>query len=181
MNKQKNEGSLIRPFPLIDQEIAQTVDGVGVILFDSRIESDTAMNFIVSQAWKLKTADEITEMLALGIIDDPAYTRVVREWDFDKEEWVDVKLVDPPLKKGDQVLAFVNSMGGTPAIELPILYRKLHEICEKKGLKIVRAIMGPIITSLEMQGCSITLLKMDDELIELWDYPVKTIGMRWGM
>jgi dihydroxyacetone kinase-like protein len=133
------------------------------------------------QRMKLKTADEITEMLALGIIEDPAWTRTVREGDFDKEEWVAVELVDPPLKKGDQVLAFVNSMGGTPAIELPIVYRKLHEICEKQGLKIVRTIMGPIITSLEMQGCSITLLKMDDELIELWDYPVKTIGMRWGM
>jgi dihydroxyacetone kinase-like protein len=130
---------------------------------------------------KLKTADEITEMLALAIIEDPAYTRTVREWDFGKGEWVDVELVDPPLQKGDQVLAFVNSMGGTPAIELPIVYRKLHEICEKKGLKIVRNLMGPIITSLEMQGCSITLLKMDDELIEMWDAPVKTIGMRWGM
>jgi dihydroxyacetone kinase-like protein len=79
------------------------------------------------------------------------------------------------------VLAFVNSMGGTPEIELPILYRKLHEICEKKGLTIVRNLMGAYITSLEMQGCSITLLKMDDELIELWDAPVKTAGLRWGM
>ena len=72
-------------------------------------------------------------------------------------------------------------MGGTPAIELPILYRKLHEICEKKGLTIVRKLMGPYITSLEMQGCSITLLKMDDELIELWDAPVNTPGLRWGV
>jgi dihydroxyacetone kinase-like protein len=130
---------------------------------------------------KLKTADEITEMMALAIIEDPAYTRTVREWDEGKGDWVDVELMDPPFKAGDQVLAFVNSMGGTPAIELAIIYRKLHEVCKKKGLKIVRNLMGPIITSLEMQGCSITLLKMDDELIEMWDAPVKTIGMRWGM
>jgi len=129
----------------------------------------------------LKTADEITEMLALAIIEDPAYSRTVRELDEEKGEWVDVTLEDPPFKAGDQVLAFVNSMGGTPAIELAILYRKLHEICEKKGLKIVRNLIGPYITSLEMQGCSITLLKMDDELLELWDAPVKTIGMRWGI
>ncbi len=128
---------------------------------------------------KLKTADEITEMLALSIIEDEAYTRTVREWN--GEEWADVELVDPPFQRGDQVLAFVNSMGGTPDIELHILYRKLHEICEKKGLKIVRNLIGPYITSLEMQGCSITLLKMDDELIELWDAPVKTPGLRWGM
>ena len=130
---------------------------------------------------KLKTADEITEMLALSIIEDSTYTRTVREWDEDKGEWVDVTLVDPPFKAGDQVLAFVNSMGGTPDIELAIIYRKLHEICEKKGLKIVRNLVGRYITSLEMQGCSITLLKMDDEMIELWDAPVKTPGLRWGI
>lgn len=130
---------------------------------------------------KLKTADEITETLALGIIEDPTYTRTVREWDEGQGEWAEVELVDPPFKAGDQVLAFVNNMGGTAAIELPIIYRKLHEICEKKGLKIVRNLIGAYITSLEMQGCSITLLKMDDELLELWDAPVKTIGLRWGM
>ncbi|GAG06713.1 unnamed protein product, partial [marine sediment metagenome] len=129
----------------------------------------------------LKTADEITEMLALSIIEDPAYSRTVRELDEEKGEWVDVALEDPPFKAGDQVLAFVNNMGGSAAVELPIIYRKLHEICEKKGLKIVRNLIGPYITSLEMQGCSITLLKMDDELLELWDAPVKTIGMRWGI
>lgn len=128
---------------------------------------------------KLKTADEITELLALSIIEDPAYRRIVREWDEEREEWVEIELEDPPFKPGDKVLAFVNSMGGTPDIELPIVYRKLHEICEKKGLKIVRSLMGRYITSLEMQGVSITLLRMDDELIELWDAPVKTPALRW--
>lgn len=128
---------------------------------------------------KLKTADEITELLALSIIEDPAYRRVVREWDEEREEWVEIELEDPPFKPGDKVLAFVNSMGGTPDIELPIVYRKLYEICEKKGLKIVRSLIGRYITSLEMQGVSITLLRMDDELIELWDAPVKTPALRW--
>jgi len=130
---------------------------------------------------KLKTADEIAEMLTLGIIEDGTYKRTVREWDMGKEEWVDIDLVDPPLKKGDKVLAFVNSMGGTPAIELAIVYRKVHEVCKKHGIEIVRNLIGPVITSLEMQGCSVTLLKMDDEMIGLWDAPVLTIGMRWGM
>ncbi|MGB9777254.1 MAG: dihydroxyacetone kinase subunit DhaK [Anaerolineae bacterium] len=130
---------------------------------------------------KLKTADEITEMLALAIIEDPPYRRTVREWDEDKMEWVDVELEDPPFRPGDPVLAFVNSMGGTPDIELPIVYRKLHEICTKKGLKIVRNLIGRYITSLEMQGVSITLLRMDAEMIDLWDAPVKTPGLRWGI
>lgn len=130
---------------------------------------------------KLKTADEVTEMLSLSIIEDETYSRTIREWDEAQGEWADVVLEDPPFKTGDQVLAFVNSMAGTPYIELYIIYRKLHEICEQKGLKIVRNLIGPYITSLEMQGCSITLLKMDDELLELWDAPVKTPGLRWGM
>jgi dihydroxyacetone kinase-like protein len=130
---------------------------------------------------KIKTADEVTEMLALSIIEDPTYTRTVREWDDDKGEWVDVELKDPPFKSGDRVLAFVNSMGGTPLAELYVVYRKLADLCEKKGLQIVRNLIGAYITSLEMQGCSITLLKMDDEMIRLWDAPVKTPGLHWGM
>ncbi|MCS7325647.1 MAG: dihydroxyacetone kinase subunit DhaK [Anaerolineae bacterium] len=130
---------------------------------------------------KMKTADEITEMLAISIIEDPAYRRTVREFDEQKGEWVEVELVSEPFRPGDSVLAFVNSMGGTPDIELPIIYRKLHEICEKKGLKIVRRLIGRYITSLEMQGVSITLLRMNDELIDLWDAPVNTPALRWGM
>ncbi len=128
-----------------------------------------------------KSADEITEMMALSIIEDPAYQRILREWDEDKQEWTDVELIDPPLASGDSVLAFVNGMGGTPISELYIVYRKLVEICEQKGLKILRNLVGSYITSLEMQGCSITLLKMDDELTKLWDAPVKTMSFRWGV
>jgi phosphoenolpyruvate---glycerone phosphotransferase subunit DhaK len=129
----------------------------------------------------LKSADEITETLALSIIEDAPYTRTVREWDEEKGEWVDVELIDPAFEKGDKLLAFVNSMGGTPISELYIVYRKLAEICEQKGLQIVRNLIGPYITSLDMQGCSITLLKLDDEMIRLWDAPVKTPSLRWGV
>jgi dihydroxyacetone kinase-like protein len=106
---------------------------------------------------KIKPADEITEMLLTPIIEDL------------------------PYKAGDEVLLFVNSMGGTPLIELYILYRKAVEILEAKGIKVTRNLIGPYITSLEMAGASITLLKMDDDLTKLWDAPVKTAGMRWGI
>jgi phosphoenolpyruvate---glycerone phosphotransferase subunit DhaK len=125
--------------------------------------------------------DEITEMLALSIIEDESYSRTIREWDLQKGEWVDIELTDPLFQQGDQVLAFVNSMGGTPVSELYIVYRKLVEICNKKGLQIVRNLIGPYITSLEMQGCSITLLKLDNEMVKLWDSPVKTPSLRWGV
>ncbi len=105
---------------------------------------------------KIKPADEIVEMLLNPILEDL------------------------PFKAGDEVLAFVNSMGGTPDIELYIAYRKVHKMLEEKGIKIVRKLVGRYITSLEMQGISITLLKMDDELKELWDAPVNTPALRWG-
>ncbi|MFQ4141930.1 dihydroxyacetone kinase subunit DhaK [Chlorogloeopsis sp. ULAP02] len=129
----------------------------------------------------IKSANEIAEMLALSIIEDKSYSRTVREWDETKGEWVDVELIDPAFTKGDRVLAFVNSMGGTPVSELYVIYRKLAEICQKHGLQIVRNLIGAYITSLEMQGCSITLLKLDDEMIRLWDAPVKTPSWRWGI
>jgi dihydroxyacetone kinase-like protein len=129
----------------------------------------------------IKTADEIAEILALSIIEDTSYSRTVREWDENQGEWVDLELVNPPFEKGDKLLAFVNSMGGTPVSELYIIYRKLAEICQKKGLHIARNLIGPYITSLDMQGCSITLLKLDDETIRLWDTPVNTVSLRWGV
>lgn len=133
------------------------------------------------QRMLLQSADEITEMLAISIIEDSAYTRTVREWNTEKGEWVEIELTDFSLQSGDSVLALVNSMGGTPLSELYIVYRKLSEICQNKNLHIVRNLVGNYITSLDMQGCSITLLKLDDELIKLWDAPVKTPSLRWGM
>lgn len=88
---------------------------------------------------------------------------------------------DLGIGDGDRVLAFVNSMGGTPLIELYIVYGALHGFLGERGISIERNLIGPYITSLEMQGCSITLLRLDDELIELWDAPVNTPGLRWGV
>jgi dihydroxyacetone kinase-like protein len=90
-------------------------------------------------------------------------------------------LDDLPFDRGDNVLAFVNSMGGTPLIELYVVYNDLRKLLEGRGVNIVRNLIGPYITSLEMQGASITLLKLDDELTELWDAPVNTPGLRWGV
>ena len=130
---------------------------------------------------KLKSVDEITEMMTNSILDDPAYHRVLKEWDAGKNQWVDVEVVDDPFKKGDQVIAFVNSMGGTPVSELYGVYRKMAHVLEKRGIKVVRNLIGPFITSLEMQGCSITLLKADDEILKYWDAPALTPALRKKM
>jgi phosphoenolpyruvate---glycerone phosphotransferase subunit DhaK len=87
---------------------------------------------------------------------------------------------DIPYEEGDEVLAFVNGMGGTPLIELYIVYNELHKYLEGRGIKIARNLIGSYITSLEMAGCSITLLRLDDELKRLWDAPVDTLALKWG-
>jgi dihydroxyacetone kinase-like protein len=87
---------------------------------------------------------------------------------------------DLPFESGDKVLAFVNGMGGTPLIELYIVYRELNLFLQDKGITIERRLIGDYITSLEMAGCSITLLKLDDELTRLWDAPCDTPGLRIG-
>ncbi|MBZ5616748.1 MAG: dihydroxyacetone kinase subunit DhaK [Acidobacteriia bacterium] len=90
-------------------------------------------------------------------------------------------LKDLPFKSGESVILFVNGMGGTPLIELYIVYRKAAQIAAQHGLKIVRNLVGNYITSLEMAGCSITLLRANDELVQLWDAPVNTPALRWSI
>ena len=131
--------------------------------------------------FSMKSADQITEMMASAILDDEAYTRTVREWDRETRDWVSKELTDDPFKSGDQIIAFVNSMGGTPISELYVIYRKLNEIVEARGIKIVRNLIGSFITSLEMQGASITLLKVDEEILRFWDAPVNTLALRQGL
>jgi phosphoenolpyruvate---glycerone phosphotransferase subunit DhaK len=87
---------------------------------------------------------------------------------------------DLPFSSGDRVLAFVNGMGGSPLIELYLMYGEVAKLLEGHGLQIERNLVGNYITSLEMQGCSITLLKLDDEMVRYWDAPVDTPAMRWG-
>jgi len=106
---------------------------------------------------KIASAAEITSMLATPILDDL------------------------PFVAGDKVLAFVNGMGGTPLIELYIIFAELKKILDGRGITIARNLVGNYITSLEMAGCSITLLRLDDELTKYWDAPVLTPALRWGL
>jgi dihydroxyacetone kinase-like protein len=87
---------------------------------------------------------------------------------------------DLPFSSGDKVLAFVNGMGGTPLLELYVVYAEVAKIAQERGLQIERNLVGNFITSLEMQGCSITLVKLDDDMIRYWDAPVNTPALRWG-
>jgi dihydroxyacetone kinase-like protein len=90
-------------------------------------------------------------------------------------------LGDLEFAGGDGVLAFVNGMGGTPLIELYLMYGEVATLLEKAGVQVARTLVGNYITSLDMAGASVTVHKADDELIRLWDAPVETAGLRWGV
>ena len=90
-------------------------------------------------------------------------------------------LEDLPYGDGDSVLAFVNGMGGTPLIELYLMYDEVNQILCRPGHHGGAFPGRQLHHSLEMAGCSVTLLRPDDELLRLWDAPVKTPGLRWGV
>ena len=90
-------------------------------------------------------------------------------------------VADLPFESGDPVLAFVNGMGGTPLLELYVMFGEVARILTGHGLTIARSLVGSYITSLDMAGVSVTLLRVDDELLSLWDAPVNTPALRWGI
>jgi len=103
----------------------------------------------------LAGADEITELLLTPVADDLG------------------------LAGGEDVLLFVNGMGGTPASELYVVYRQARKLLEARGVKVTRSLVGNYVTSLEMQGASVTVLRLDSELTALWDAPVHTAALHW--
>ena len=96
------------------------------------------------------------------------------------EYLLDPILADLDFTGDDGVIAFINGMGGTPLIELYLMYHEVATILDKAKVRVARSLVGPYITSLEMAGCSVTLLKVDDDLLRLWDAPVHTPALRWG-
>lgn len=125
--------------------------------------------------------DEKEMEIGIGIHGEPGRERMPLESaDRVVERLMEPIVSDLPFKDGDDVLLFVNGMGATPMIELYLCYRKAAEMAEAHGLTVVRNLVGPYITSLEMAGLSITMLRMDDDLVTLWDAPVHTPGLRWG-
>jgi dihydroxyacetone kinase-like protein len=120
--------------------------------------------------------------VGVGIHGEPGRERVRLEpADAIVDRLLEPILADLPFSSGDRVLALVNGMGGTPLIELYVVFRRVAQVLAERGLTIERNLVGNFITSLEMAGASITLLKLDDELVRLWDAPVNTPALRWGV
>jgi dihydroxyacetone kinase-like protein len=119
--------------------------------------------------------------IGIGIHGEPGRKRMGLEpADRIVDRLLEPVLADLPFRAGDRVLAFVNGMGGTPLIELYIAVRRVAAALGEGGLRMERSLVGSYITSLDMAGLSITLLRLDDEMTRLWDAPVHTPALRWG-
>ncbi|MFE0024282.1 dihydroxyacetone kinase subunit DhaK [Amycolatopsis sp. NPDC059021] len=118
----------------------------------------------------------------IGIHGEPGRERIPAEpADALVARMLEALITDLPFADGDRVLLFTNSMGGTPLVELYLAHGIAERLLAERGIVVERRLVGPYITSLEMQGMSLTLLKLDDELIRLWDAPVHTAALRWGV
>ncbi|WP_104200678.1 dihydroxyacetone kinase subunit DhaK [Cryobacterium sp. Y29] len=125
-------------------------------------------------------ADDEIE-IGIGIHGEPGRERIKLEpADAIVDRLLGPILDDLPFASGDEVLLLVNGMGGTPQIELYIVFRRAAEVLQERGITVSRSLVGNYTTSLEMAGASISVLKLDDELTALWDAPVQTSTLRWG-
>ncbi len=125
--------------------------------------------------------DEEVE-IGIGIHGEPGRHRITME----SADGITDRLLEPILTdlgsaSGDHVLLFVNGMGSTPASELYIVYRRARQVLAERGITVERSLVGNYITALDMQGASISVLTVDDEMVELWDSPVLTPALRWGV
>jgi phosphoenolpyruvate---glycerone phosphotransferase subunit DhaK len=120
--------------------------------------------------------------LGIGIHGEPGRRRAPLASAGDiAESMVEAVVSDLAPAPGARLLAFVNGMGGTPEIELYLLYGEIERRLRERGFQVARNLVGSYITSLEMAGGSVTVLELDDELISLWDAPVHTAALRWGV
>jgi dihydroxyacetone kinase-like protein len=115
-----------------------------------------------------------------GIHGEPGRKRVsLVSADAIADEIVGAIMTDRDNPRSGDVLLFVNGFGGTPLLELYLMYNAAKPILEKHGLTVVRSLVGSYVTSLEMAGCSITVTSLDERLAALWDDHVHTAALRW--
>jgi dihydroxyacetone kinase-like protein len=156
----------------IAERVAANVRTMGVALSGCTVPHAGTPSFELAE-------DEIE--IGIGIHGEPGRHRIAMESaDAITDRLLEPVLEDLSISSGDRVLLFVNGMGGTPQSELYIVYRRAAQVLVERGASVERSLVGNYVTSLEMQGCSVSVLRLDDELVRLWDAPVHTAALRWG-
>ncbi len=147
----------------VAEKVIANVRTKGMALYPCRVPSADESTF---------TLDEDEIELGIGIHGEPGTERTeTMKADEVVDELLGSVIEDIPYEEGDEVALMVNGMGGTPLMELFVVNRRAHQILEEKGIKIHKTFVGEYMTSLEMAGVSVTLLKLDDEMKELLDAP----------
>jgi dihydroxyacetone kinase-like protein len=155
----------------LGSEVNSRTRSIGVALTSCTVPAAGTPTFALA-------ADEME--MGVGIHGEPGRRRVsLASADAIADQMVGAILTDGDgLTPGD-VLLLVNGFGGTPTIELYLMYNAARRILETRGLTVARSLVGSFVTSLEMAGCSITIALLDDRLAALWDDPVHTAALRW--
>ena len=123
-------------------------------------------------------ADEME--VGVGIHGEPGRQRVkLADADAIADQMTTAIMRDFGNAASGEALLLVNGFGGTPLIELYLMYNSTRRLLEQRGLRIARSLVGSFVTSLEMAGCSITVSLLDPETTELWDHPIRTAALRW--
>ncbi|SDR56293.1 dihydroxyacetone kinase DhaK subunit [Rhizobiales bacterium GAS191] len=157
----------------LGQAVNQRTRSMGVALTSCTVPAAGKPNF--------ELGDEDMEM-GVGIHGEPGRRRVkLASARAIVEEMTKAILSDLAPKRGSRPILFVNGFGGTPSIELYLVYHEAARILEAAGIKPARSLVGSYVTSLDMAGASITVSLLDDGDAALWDAPVHTAALRWGM
>jgi phosphoenolpyruvate---glycerone phosphotransferase subunit DhaK len=166
-------GADLKTLKGLGDKVNQRTRSMGVALTSCTVPAAGKPTFAIG--------DDEMEM-GVGIHGEPGRRRVkLQSADQIAEEMMGAILGDLPAAKAGGVLLFVNGFGGTPAMELYLMYHAAANILARNGVRITRSLVGSYVTSLDMAGCSLTISAFDDEMTKAWDAPVHTPGLRWGM
>ncbi len=163
-------GASIEEVKAVAEKVAANVRSMGMALTPCIVPAAGKPNFTLAE-------DEVE--IGMGIHGEPGTHReALRPVDEIVEHMVGRILADMPLEAGDEVAVMVNGLASTPLMELYIVNRKVHQMLDEKEVKVYKSFVGEFMTSLEMAGCSVTLLKLDDELKALLDAPADTPALK---
>jgi dihydroxyacetone kinase-like protein len=166
------EGADLEAVHAIATRVSENGRSMGVALTSATLPSVGTPSFDLPE-------DEIE--MGVGIHGEPGRTRAPLRPAADiAEQLVSAILADHDFA-GAPVIAMLSGLGGTPLIELYLMYGAVAALLEQRGITVARTLVGDYITSLDMAGCSLTLLRADDEMLRLWDAPVSTTALRWGV
>lgn len=167
------EGQSLAAVKSVAERVIAGVRSMGLALSGATVPAAGKPNF---------TLPEGEYELGIGIHGEPGRERLpLRPANELVEALLDPVLSDLNAAAGDRVILLTNGMGGTPQLELYIAHRRAVEMLEERGIQVERHLVGNFVTSLEMQGLSLSVLRADAEMLRLWDAPVHTAALRWGV